>query len=205
MNAASGTLPVPVDAAHTATVALDLVQDWFQSLRTSYSEEVLDHCLKQAGIVKDFIDRPGARLTRDQLVRLYQESAKKTGDEMMGFWTRPIRSGALKYIVRTVRDAPSINVALYRFTQFWNLLLDDFSLNMIRTDRELGIELVPRYPAAYVHRFGHALMLKFTHGIVSWLMGREVPVQQVAFAFARPAFACDYSVLFPASVSFDAP
>src|SRR5690606_40579804 len=114
MNALPGTLPVPIDAAHTATVALDLVQDWFHSLRTSYSEEVLDHCLKQAGIVKDFIDRPGARLTRDQLVRLYQESARKTGDEMMGFWTRPIRAGALKYIVRTVRAAPSINVALDR-------------------------------------------------------------------------------------------
>lgn len=205
MNGAPGALPVPVDAARTATVALDLVQDWFHSLRTSYSEEVLDQCLKQAGIVKGFIDRPGARLTRDQLVRLYQESAKKTGDEMMGFWTRPIRSGALKYIMRTVRDAPSINVALYRFTQFWNLLLDDFSLNLIRTDKELGIELVPRYSTAVVHRFGHALMLKFTHGIVSWLVGREVPVQQVAFAFARPAFAADYSVLFPASVCFDVP
>ena len=27
MNALPGTLPVPIDAAHTATVALDLVQD----------------------------------------------------------------------------------------------------------------------------------------------------------------------------------
>lgn len=190
-------------AASTATVSLELVQDLLQSLQALCSEATLDHCLKQAGIVREFISHPGARLTHDQFVGLYRKSAGTTGDEMMGLWSRPIRTGSLKYIMRAVTDAPTIQVALYRFTQFWNLLLDDYRLQLTDTESSLHLDLIPRTLKAGVNRFGHALMLKLTHGIVSWLVGREVPVQSVRFAFPRPAFAADYSVLFPASVDFD--
>ena len=191
-------------AAVAATVSLELVQDWLDSLQRLCPEPLLDDCLKQAGIVKAFLGRPGARLTHDQCVGLYQRSAAATGDEMMGLWSRPVRTGALKYIMRAVLDAPSIQVALYRFTQFWNLLLDDYRLQLHDAGTTLCLALVARSPAAGLNRFGHALMLKLTHGIVSWLVGREVPVQQVGFAFAPPAFAADYAVLFPAPVVFDA-
>lgn len=189
-------------AASTATVSIEFVQDLLRSLRALCHEQVLDRCLTQAGIVKEFIRHPGARLTHDQLVGLYRKSAGVTGDEMMGLWSRPIRTGSLKYIIRAVIDAPTIDVALYRFTQFWNLLLDDYRLDLTQTETALRLELVPRSSNTGVNRFGHALMLKLTHGIVSWLVGREVPVCSVGFAFSRPPFATDYPTLFPAAVNF---
>ncbi|GEQ78155.1 AraC family transcriptional regulator [Comamonas testosteroni] len=191
-----------IPPATTATVSFALVQDLLQSLRLLCREVDLDACLKEAGIVKAFIDQAGARLTHDQLVGLYRASAGATGDEMMGLWSRPIRTGSLKYIVRAVMDAPSIRVALYRFTQVWNLLLDDYRLNLTQKEADLCMELIPRSSSSGVNRFGHALMLKLTHGIVSWLVGREVPVRSVSFAFSRPAFAADYPILFPAPVDF---
>ncbi len=186
----------------TATVSHELVQDLLASLGAVCSAQALDRCLKHAGIVKEIFACKGSRLTHDQLVRLYQESAGATGDEMMGLWSRPIRTGSLKYIVRGVLDAPAIDVALYRFTQIWNLLLDDYRLEAVHTDDALGVALVPRSANARVNRFGHALILKLTHGIVSWLVGHEVPVRRVVFVFQRPPFAADYSVLFPAQVGF---
>ncbi|WP_243737046.1 AraC family transcriptional regulator [Cupriavidus sp. L7L] len=187
----------------TATVSLDLVQDLLASLRAVYPNCVLDECLKGAGIVKEFIDHPASRLTHDQLVNLYKEVAAATGDEMMGLWSRPIRAGALKYIVRAVLDAPTISVALYRFTQVWNLLLDDYQLNLAQGESTICMELIPLSPNTVANRFGHALMLKLTHGIVSWLVGHEVPVHKVVFAFQRPPFAADYSILFPAPIEFE--
>lgn len=189
--------------SQTATVSLDLVQDLLVSVRAICPNSVLDQCLKQAGIVKEFIDHPTARLTHDQLVNLYKDVAAATGDEMMGLWSRPIRAGALKYIVRAVLDAPMISVALYRFTQVWNLLLDDYRLNLVQGESTICLELIPLSPYAFVNRFGHALMLKLTHGIVSWLVGHEVPVHNVVFAFQRPPFVADYSVLFPAPIEFE--
>lgn len=198
-------LPASPNAVAAATVSCDLVEDLLRSLRSLCSDQALDRCLQQAGIVKAFISHPGSRLTHDQLVGLYRRSAAATGDEMMGLWSRPIRTGALKYIVRAVMDAPSIEVALYRFTQVWNLLLDDYRLSLTKADASLRLDLVPRSSKAGGNRFGHALMLKLTHGIVSWLAGREVPVRSVAFAFPRPSFAADYSILFPAPIDFCGP
>lgn len=189
--------------APTATVSLALVEDLWSSLSRLGGGSLLDHCLRQAGIAKAFLRRPGARLTHDQLVRLYQVSAAASGDEMMGLWSRPIRSGSLKYIIRAVMGAPSIRVALYRFTQFWNLLLDDYRLELSEASGELRLELIPRAATERPKRFGHVLMLKLTHGIVSWLVGREVPLRSVSFAFPRPSFAADYPLLFPAPVTFE--
>jgi hypothetical protein len=45
---------------------------------------------------------------------------------MLGLWSRPIRAGTLKYLGLSLLDAPSLMVAMYRFTRFWNLLLDDY-------------------------------------------------------------------------------
>lgn len=91
---------------------------------------------------------------------------------------------------------------MHRFTQLWNLLLDDYRLNLVQDARTLHLDLKRRTANAGMNRFGHALMLKLTHGIVSWLVGREVPVQEVVFAFARPPFASDYPILFPAPIAF---
>lgn len=165
------------------------------------------HC--PPGQLSGFLDQAGlsatnerrARVTHDQIVRLYQMVAVNTGDEMMGLWSRPIRSGALKHLCVSVRGASSLSAALFRFTSFWQLLLDDYDVVLKNEGRALRIELEPR--GAFVpQRFGHMLLLKLAHGIASWLVGRELPLLDVSFGFDRPDFAEDYPVLFPATIRF---
>lgn len=185
-----------------ATVSLAFVQDWLVSLRSHCSASQYAAFLEQAGFSKEMLQQDHARVTHDQIVKLYQIVAVGTGDEMMGLWSRPIRSGALKFICTTVIEASSIRTALYRFARFWNLLLDDFRLQMSEDEESIRIQLLPYGEQNVPHRFGHMLLLKLTHGIVSWLAGGELPLQHVAFAFPRPSFAEDYPILFPASISF---
>lgn len=192
------------DKAFLATVSLGFVEDWLQSLQRISGPADYSRLLHQAGFRSAFLAQPSARLTHDQFVKLYQVFATGTGDEMMGLWSRSIRSGSLKYLCKTVIDAPSIRTALYRFTRFWNLLLDDYALDMVEEADTIRIVLRPYQDDCVPNRFGHTLLLKLTHGIVSWLAGWEMPVEHVWFQFARPAFAEDYPILFPSSISFDA-
>jgi AraC-like DNA-binding protein len=193
------------DVPIIATVSLLLLEDLFDSLRHICTPDLFARILRDAQIPELVLQQPDSRITHDQLVKLYQSAAVSTGDEMMGLWSRTIRPSALKNICRIVIDAPSVGVALHRFTQVWNLLLDDYAVQMCRTDLTLSVALRGRSPSTTPNRFGHALLLKLTHGIASWLAGRELPVASVALSFPRPDFADDYLVLFPASVSFGAP
>ncbi|SFF20700.1 Arabinose-binding domain of AraC transcription regulator, N-term [Sulfitobacter brevis] len=186
-----------------STVSRQFIADWLAALRPLCSETEYLSFLKRAELMADQ-DPSQGRVTLDQIVCLYQLAAVETGDEMMGLWARPIRPRALQHLLTSVREATSLTSALYRFSTFWNLLLDDHQFTLKEEDSVLVLALQPRGEVP-VHSFGHMLILKLAHGLLSWLAGQEAPVKEVGFAFASPAFAQDYAVIFPASVTFDRP
>ncbi|NNE79988.1 MAG: helix-turn-helix domain-containing protein [Silicimonas sp.] len=191
------------DPPYLATVSTPLIEDWIDALRKCCSEDQLSSVLRRSGM-DVFENQTAHRVSLDQIVRLYQIAAIETGDEMMGLWSRPIRARALQHLLTTVREATTLSSALYRFSTFWNLLLDDYRLVVASKDNMVTLQLIPQEDQEY-QRFGHMLLLKLAHGLLSWLAGYELRVLDVQFAFDRPEFAEDYSVIFPAPVGFAAP
>jgi AraC-like DNA-binding protein len=186
-----------------STVSSDFVADWLSALEplctVSHFGSLLERSeLPLAG------DTRQDRVTLDQIVDLYQLAAVETGDEMMGLWSRPIRPRALQHLLTSVREATSLSSALYRFSTFWNLLLDDYQFKLTEADQAVELALMPVHEVE-AQRFGHMLILKLAHGLMSWLARGEVPVKAVGFSFDRPIFDEDYSVIFPAPVCFSQP
>ena len=186
-----------------STVSSQFVDDWLAALRALCTEEHMASLLGRSGLNAD-TRAPNGRVTLDQIVCLYQLAAVETGDEMMGLWSRPIRPRALQHLLTTVREATSLASALYRFSTFWNLLLDDYQFDLDDTDSVLVLTLKPQGDVP-LQRFGHMLILKLAHGLMSWLAGHEVPVRGVDFAFDRPDFDLDYAIIFPAPFQFGQP
>lgn len=186
-----------------STVSRDLIQDWLAALQLLCDEDHYISLLERSDLPRQDSASLG-RVTLDQIVRLYQIAAVETGDEMMGLWSRPVRPRALQHLLTSVRESKSLSSALYRFSTFWNLLLDDYRFALVDTDDTtiLCLEAQTEGPA---QRFGHLLIMKLAHGILSWLARREVALERVDFAFARPPFEQDYAVVFPALVTFGAP
>lgn len=183
-----------------STVSAEFIDDWLLALRSLCSDAHFQSLLQRSELLQDKGRLPD-RITLDQIVRLYQLAAVETGDEMMGLWSRAIRPRALQHLLTSVREATSLTSALYRFSTFWNLLLDDYQFQLLDTEKTVVLALDPlgdRQP----QRFGHMLILKLAHGLVSWLARHEVPVDAVEFAFDRPEFDDDYAVIFPAAVRF---
>ena len=79
--------------------------------------------------------------------------------------------------------------------------MDDYQFTLTPKGNTLELALLAQNDAK-VQRFGHMLILKLAHGLISWLDRKEVPVNEVSFAFERPSFAQDYSAIFPANVHF---
>lgn len=181
------------------TVSHAFVRDWLGALQVHCTPAQLERFLGEVDVELD--SPPIARVTHDQIVRLYQLVAVGTGDEMMGLWSRPVRSGALKHLCVSVRTASSLGSALFRFVTFWNLVLDDHRLTLESDDETLRV-VVAAEPGVEPNRFGVMLLLKLTHGIASWLVGAEVLLTDVGFAFPTPEFAEDHTVLFPSRITY---
>ena len=191
------------DPISLTTVSAGFIQDWLDALNSRCPPETITSLLERAGLQADPMIST-QRVTLEEFVRLYQLAAPETGDEMMGLWSRPIRPRALQHLVTVQREASSLTSALYRFSTFWNLLLDDFRLELRSTPEQVELELVPYAQDTRPQRFGHMLILKLAHGLSSWLGGAETAVKAVRFAFPRPDFAADYAVVFPCPVEFGA-
>lgn len=84
------------------------------------------------------------------------------------------------------------------------MLLDDYQFDLEDADNALVLTLKPQGEVP-LQRFGHMLILKLAHGLMSWLAGHEVPVKAVDFAFDRPDFDQDYAIIFPAPFQFGQP
>ena len=191
------------DPIALTTVSAGFIEDWLDALKSRCAPEAMASLLQRSGLGPGPM-APARRVTLEEIARLYQLAAPETGDEMMGLWSRPIRPRALQHLLTVQREATSLVSALFRFSTFWNLLLDDFRLDLHSGPEEVELALIPRSPDTRPQRFGHMLILKLAHGLLSWLGGSETAVKEVRFAFGRPDFAADYAVVFPCPVRFDA-
>lgn len=192
-----------IDPISLTTVSAGFIQDWLDALKSRCTVDEMTSLLARSGLQTGPMV-PTQRVTLNEFAKLYQLAAPETEEEMMGLWSRPIRPRALQHLVTVQREASSLTSALYRFSTFWNLLLDDFRLELRSRPEEVELVLVPYSSDIRPQRFGHMLMLKLAHGLLSWLSGSETRVKAVHFAFARPDFAADYAVVFPCAVMFDA-
>ena len=186
------------------TVSAHFLHGMLHAIRTRHGDDVAAQALAGAAIPQSLLDQPDARLTRQQYVALYRTIAATLDDEMLGLWSRPIRGGTLKYLMLGLLDAPTVLVALNRLVRFWNLLLDDYRLQISTKNDLVRVALVERAPGTAVTPLGHELMMKLVHGIASWLLGREISLHRIEFPFVRPRHAEDYAFLFPGDVRFGA-
>ncbi|CAB3962411.1 MULTISPECIES: AraC family transcriptional regulator [Burkholderia] len=186
------------------TVSAHFLHGMLRTVRTRHGEDVAAQLLASAAIPQSLLNQPDARITRQQYVVLYKTVAATLDDEMLGLWSRPIRGGTLKYLMLSLLDAPTVLVAFNRFVRFWNLLLDDYRLQISTKNDLVRLALVERAPDTQVTPLGHELMMKLAHGIASWLLGREIILHRAEFSFARPRHVEDYAFLFPGAVHFDA-
>ena len=186
------------------TLSAHFLNGMLHAIRTRHGDDVAAQALAGAAIPPSLLDQPDARLTRQQYVALYRTIAATLDDEMLGLWSRPIRGGTLKYLMLSLLDAPTVLVALNRLVRFWNLLLDDYRLQISTKNDLVRVALVERAPGTAVTPLGHELMMKLVHGIASWLLGREISLHRIEFPFVRPRHAEDYAFLFPGDVRFGA-
>lgn len=161
--------------------------------------------LKRAGISPFLLGSSHGRVTVEQFATLYRLLVNEYDDETPGFFARPLRGGTLKLLCLSVLEAPTLKVALHRYTLFFHILLDDFAYDY-RVEGDLArIALVEKQPLNGNRVLIHELMLKLFHGIASWLIARKIPPAMMECAYAQPPHSADYLYFYPGKVAFDCP
>jgi AraC-like DNA-binding protein len=188
---------------HGLTLSSGFVSAFLNAAEVAPSET--DLLLDQAGIPPDTLHNGEGRVTEDQFATLYRLLAVKLDDELPNLLSHPLRGGAMKIAGLCVIDAPTIEIVLKRYTRLQRMIIHDFEMHFVRGP-ELSTLLI-KEPASgrRCKTMGIEMNLKVIHGFLSWLVGREVPLIRLDFAFEKPAYADEFQNLFPGPVFFDQP
>ncbi|WP_218511201.1 AraC family transcriptional regulator [Variovorax sp. dw_308] len=161
-----------------------------------------DPLLAEAGIAPALLHEPGARVTADQYLALFQLLMERFDDECLGFLSRPLRRGSLALMSRSAISATTLDVAIRRVAHTFRLLQDDLVVELVRDGELAGLSLRFDNPAVAQATFVHELLLRIFWRVLAWLVGGQLPAARFGFAFQSPPYAGSYGKVFPAPLQF---
>jgi len=160
---------------------------------------------KLAGISAEVLQESGGRITEEQFVTLYRRVAEKFDDELPNLLSHPLRGGAMKFAVLGIINAPTVEVAIYRYSRILRLTIHDFEVKLLREQDVSRVVIVPPKDGLRCKTMAVEMILKVIHGLASWLVGRELRLLRVDYAFEAPSYAQEYQNLYPGPVFFGQP
>lgn len=185
------------------TLSSRFLRALFDETLTERSEQI--RLLERAGISIDTLNAPNGRITEGQFSQLYRLMASERNDEMLGLLPTPVPGGAMKYAGYVIITAPTVAVALYRHSRFLKMLIGDYEVVVSREGDTGVLSIVERPGPRRCKIIGLQLQLKVFHGVMCWLIGRNVPLATVDFAFDAPPYLDDLNSLFPGPLRFNQP
>ena len=192
----------PAAAPARATVAIAFVQGMLAGLI---------HCgrdpaplLEQAHIPSQMLHDPEARVAIDRYAQLYNLVNHELDDEGFALFSQPIRIGTFEFLCRSVITAPTLAAAIERSARFLRLVLPDLAVRLACRDDQACLHISESRPLVIGRVFAFEWLLRLLHGLLSWLVGRGIVFDSVAFPYPRPQHATDYVLIYTAHSSFDA-
>jgi AraC-like DNA-binding protein len=164
-----------------------------------------DDFLADACIEPALLAQPGARVTSDQYVALFQSLTDRLDDDLLGLLSRPLRRGSFALLVRSAAGEDTVGQAIHRIGRTFSLLQDEVALEPVEAGALTGLSLRFSDPGAAQLVFLHELLLRIVWRLLAWLAGGRLPAVRFDFAFDIPPYAGHYAQVFPAPLQFEQP
>lgn len=185
-----------------ATVAIGFVQGMLAGLhgRAFVARRLLD----AAGIAPALLADPAARVPVSRYADLYNRINAELDDEGFGLFSQAMRPGSFEFLCRSVVTAPTLAEAIERAGRFLRIVLPDLQLALEQRAGTARLIIRESRPLSVGRVFAYEWLLRLLHGLCSWLVGRSIVFDAVAFPYPPPAQADDYALIYTAHSHFNA-
>ena len=163
-----------------------------------------DRALTQAQIAPQLLQDDTARITAWQMEQVSDAAMQELDDEALGWFSRRLPWGSYGMLARASISAPTLQVALARWCRHHGLLTDDIALHLSTEGDTATLTITEARDLGALREFCLVSMLRNALGLSCWLVDSRIPLLSAQFAFAMPAHAEAYGVLFRAPVTFSA-
>ncbi|RKP43887.1 AraC family transcriptional regulator [Trinickia fusca] len=182
------------------TIAVSLVEEAVRCVKRCGADPL--PMLEQAGIAPQLLASPSARVSSAQYGALWNAIGRGLDDEFFGQDSHPMRSGSFIAMCQAALTARNGAQALARTTGFMRLVLDDMIVDTSVTGERVRLTYGLREGVREKAMFAYATHFILVYGVVSWLVGRRIPILSARFRCAEPAAGHEYRLMFCDDLSF---
>lgn len=158
-----------------------------------------------AGIPQTLVGETRARVSQRQYVTLLLAAMRALDDEFLrqgGMRRTPM--GTFPMMCRGVIHEPTLQRALVHALRFYDTLLPDVRLSLHRRDNDAVLAVTLTNPAVDPDRVLVEVMLVLAQRFAGWLVDHRIALTGAEFAYAPPAHADEYRMLFHCPLTFNA-
>ena len=157
------------------------------------------------GIPAELLADSTVRIPSERYVRLAMQLVKDTGDEFLRVGGKArTKPGTFALMAHATINSSSLQRAILRCFQFYNLFLDDIHFRLHKRQDEAVITVQFDKPATdWDHTTTDSCMV-LLHRFFSWLIGQRLELTQVSIAGTVPVKE-EYQRLFRTRILFDQP
>jgi AraC-like DNA-binding protein len=160
--------------------------------------------LERAQIQPEAVNDPLARVTSAQFEALSFVAMQELDDEALGWFSRKLPWGAYGLLCRASITAPTLGLALRRWTRHHLILLDDIVLELSVTEGVATISARERRDLGPFREFCLVTVLRYVLGFACWAIDFRIPLFRADFPYPPPPHADVYPKLFSEDLHFGA-
>lgn len=164
-----------------------------------------DRILARAGIDRDLLERPDGRLSQRQFAALIRLLTRITRDEFWMLCSRPIKPGSFRTMCDLLVRCRDLREAVQAGCRFYRLLIDDFTIRCGVADGEACIWMTDRIADPERRRMLNGAVLFFVYGLICWLVGRNLPLAAVGYAFGPRPFGAELEPAYGTRIAYHSP
>lgn len=164
-----------------------------------------EELLNKVGISAEMVSDPETLIDLEQLDRLYEATARTTGNEAFGLYvgTRT-RFDSLNLVGSLIATAPTIRVALEQYHRFRELIHPFLDFRLEESDAETAIVYAPVNPTPIMMKPYYSEM--FLSGILKLaasLTEKGISLRKVEVFHEEPSYSEVYRKLFGENIQFN--
>lgn len=164
---------------------------------------VVREILEKAGINHTLLQANKARVSVNQYAQLWTELANALDDEFFGMDRHAMRRGSFQFLSKSLLYTTQLEQAIHHILQFMNLILDDFTAQLMVQENYAYIMIYDRQQPKRM--FSYATYIMLIHALMYWLVGQRVSLNQIQLKCEAPVDDGDYKVRFCENIHYQMP
>ena len=172
----------------------------------AYARYGLDpqEALSKGQVPAGLLSQADARVTAAQFEALAGHAMRELDDEALGWFSRRLPWGTYGMLCRASITAPSLEVALKRWSRHHGILTEDVLLELTVGDEAAAFSIQEARSIGPSREFCLVTLLRYVLGFSCWAVDSAIPLRAAEFPYPEPPHVSLYPTIFCKNVRFDA-